>query len=130
MAVNNALKEVPSAGAPINFVMNEAAIPAEAFLDEYDPRDPTNVAPGVAQLLNHARKLGYPGRDDTPPVDAIWQQQEQRAWQKAVEQASLLQRITERPEPTIEREPEIRLPSKKIQWREVRLPSSELEMGL
>jgi ATP-dependent exoDNAse (exonuclease V) alpha subunit len=61
---------------------------------------------------------------------AIWQQQEQRAWQKAVEQASLLQRITERPEPAIEREPEIRLPSKKIQWRAVRLPSSELEMAL
>jgi hypothetical protein len=61
---------------------------------------------------------------------AIWRQQEQRAWQKAVEQASLLQRITKRPEPVIEPEPEIRLSSKKIQWREGRLPSSDLEMVL
>jgi len=58
----------------------------------------------------------------------IWRQQEQRAWQRAVEQAALLQRISERPEPAVEREPEIRLPSKLIQWREVRLPSSELEI--
>jgi len=61
---------------------------------------------------------------------AIWRQQEQRAWQKAVEQASLLRRISERPELAMEREPEIRPPSKLIQWRGLRLPSSELEISL
>ena len=91
--------------------------------------------PDKARLFDGVEQSGdrLAASDVLDPIalrPAIWRQQEQRAWQKAVEQASLLQRITERPEPTIEREPEIRLPSKKIQWREVRLPSSELEMGL
>lgn len=59
---------------------------------------------------------------------AIWRQQEQRAWQKAMEQTSLLQRISERPKPAVEREPEIRLPARLIQWPELRPPSSELEI--
>ena len=91
--------------------------------------------PDKARLFDGVEQSGdrLAASDVLDPValrPAIWRQQEQRAWQKAVEQASLLQRITERPEPAIDREPEIRLPSKKIPWREVRLPSSELEMGL
>ena len=60
----------------------------------------------------------------------IWRQQERRAWQRAVQQAPLLQRVSGRPEPALEREPEIRPPSKLIQWRKVHLPSSELEISL
>ncbi|MCI0419459.1 MAG: hypothetical protein L0312_09600 [Acidobacteria bacterium] len=91
--------------------------------------------PDKARLFEAVEQSGdrLAASDVLDPValrPSIWRQQEQRAWQKAVEQASLLQRITERPGPAIEREPEIRPPSKKIQWREERLPSSELEMGL
>ena len=99
-------------------------------------RDQASIfTPDKARLFDGRGTIRRPpGTSDVlDPVSlrpAIWRQQEQRAWQKAVEQVSLLQRIPERPEPTIEREPEIRLPSKRIQWREVRLPSSELEMGL
>ena len=54
---------------------------------------------------------------------AIWRQQEQTAWQRAVEQASLVQRTSERPVPAIERAPEIRLPEKLISWPERFRPS-------
>jgi len=91
--------------------------------------------PDKARLFDAVEQSGdrVAPSDVLDPVSlrpAIWRQQEQKAWQKAVEQASLLQRISERAEPAIEREPEIRPPSKLIQWREVRLPSSELEIGL
>jgi conjugative relaxase-like TrwC/TraI family protein len=53
---------------------------------------------------------------------AIWRQQEQKAWQQQVEQASVLQRISQRLGPVSELEPEIRLPPRQ-------LPSPEMEMS-
>lgn len=61
MVVNNALKEVPSSGAVVNYVMNDAAISSEAFLGQYNPLDPVSFnVPGVPDLVEHAQELGYP----------------------------------------------------------------------
>lgn len=75
MVVNNALKEIPSSGAPINYVLHEAAVSSEAFLEQYNPAAPESLAvPGVQRLLNHARALGYPGPGDNPASDWLWTQ--------------------------------------------------------
>ncbi len=85
LVVNNALKEVPvSGGAPVNYVMNDAAVPGEAFEQDYYPVTHAQSgpgAPGVARLLSHARQLGYPQEGDPAPErvdeDALWRSREE-----------------------------------------------------
>lgn len=105
--------------------------------------------PNKAQLFERAEQSGdrLSASDVLDPISlrpAVWQQQEQRAWQQALEQASVLQRISQRPVPATEleppvihlplkepeihpqakkpdiglpfKEPEIRLPSKQLDW--------------
>jgi hypothetical protein len=59
MVVNSALTrpELP-AGAIANYVMNEAAIPGEAFVDSPTVPEPSSVSAGA--LLAHATENGYP----------------------------------------------------------------------
>ncbi len=78
MVVHNALKEVPSSGAAVNYVMNDAAIASEAFLAAYNPTaSALLVVPGVQDLLDHARKLGYPDPGNNhPDSDWVWLAQE------------------------------------------------------
>jgi hypothetical protein len=105
--------------------------------------------PDKAQLLERVDQSGdrLAASDVLDPTSlrpAVWRQQEQRAWQHAVEQASVLRRISQRPGPAPEpdppeirpplqepeihpqakepdvglpfKEPEIRLPSKQLDW--------------
>ena len=82
MVVNSALKEVPPlVGAPLTYVMHEAAVSGDAFLPEYDPLvPPYSTIPGVSQFVDHAQALGYPRLlpDGTGRAagDATWAAQE------------------------------------------------------
>jgi hypothetical protein len=89
--------------------------------------------PDKAQLFERAEQSGdrlaaSDVLDSTSLRPAVWHRQEQRAWQHAVEQASVLRRISERPVPTTEFEPpEIRLPLKEPG---IHLASKEPDIGL
>ena len=87
MLVNSALKEIPSSGAPINYVMHEAAVSSEAFVEAYVPSEGGPI--GVNRLLNHARKLGYPDPGAGAPLgDEVWRAQEVEVGQRVATRLS------------------------------------------
>ncbi|MEP7215358.1 MAG: Ig-like domain-containing protein [Anaerolineaceae bacterium] len=63
IVVNNALKEVVATGAvsPVNYVMHDAAVAAEAFEKEFNAAEETSPSPVLNPvLLAHVRTLGFP----------------------------------------------------------------------
>ncbi len=80
MLVSSALQQLVtngSSGALINYVMNDAAVPSEAYLDQYDPLTARDTTPGVRDLVDHAQTLGFPSPENGRPLaDVIWFQQQ------------------------------------------------------
>jgi conjugative relaxase-like TrwC/TraI family protein len=95
--------------------------------------------PDKAQLFDRAEQSGdrlaaSDVLDPTSLRSAVWRRQARRAWEQAVEQASVLQRISQRLAPAPEPDPpEIRLPLKESEIHspskepEIRLPSKQLD---
>ena len=83
LVVNSALQRVAPGDKPINYVMYQAAVPSDAFLQQYDPLSVRDSVPGVADLVDHAYSLGFPDpRRDRATVDWKWLDQENEVFQK------------------------------------------------
>jgi hypothetical protein len=85
VVMNSALQRLPAGGgaAPLNYLMVQAAVPSEAFLQDYDPLAARQTIPGVADLVRHAQRLGFPNPEAGQPLpDMIWLDQENEVFQK------------------------------------------------
>jgi hypothetical protein len=85
LVVNSALQRLPAGGggsAPINYLMVQAAVPSEAFMQNYDPLTARDTIPGVRDLVDHAQRLGFPKPEEGQPLpDMLWLDQENEVFQ-------------------------------------------------
>ncbi len=81
VVVNSALERAGSGGKPINYVMLQAAVPSDAFLQQYDPLNARRSVPGVGDLVGHAIALGFPDELGVK-ADRKWLEQENEVFQK------------------------------------------------